>query len=75
VHIVVVLDDCKDFSGADLLLAAGARWLAFTDADSRVSPGWLAAQLVLDADAVCGSIAVDDWSDHPRSVRDYFRKT
>ncbi|MEC5405449.1 glycosyltransferase [Paraburkholderia sp. MPAMCS5] len=61
--------------GADHLLAAGARWLAFTDADSRVSPGWLAAQLALDADAVCGSIAVDDWSDHPHSVRDYFRKT
>ncbi|RKT27111.1 glycosyl transferase family 2 [Paraburkholderia sp. RAU2J] len=62
-------------SGADLLLADGARWLAFTDADSRVSPGWLVAQLALDADAVCGSIAVDDWSAHPHSVREYFRKT
>jgi glycosyltransferase involved in cell wall biosynthesis len=62
-------------AGADLLLADGARWLAFTDADSRVSPGWLVAQLALDADAVCGSIAVDDWSAHPHSVREYFRKT
>jgi glycosyltransferase involved in cell wall biosynthesis len=62
-------------SGADLLLADGARWLAFTDADSRVSPGWLVAQLALGADAVCGSIAVDDWSAHPHSVREYFRKT
>ncbi|NKJ47877.1 glycosyl transferase, partial [Burkholderia sp. SG-MS1] len=62
-------------NGADLLLADGARWLAFTDADSRVSPGWLVAQLALDADAVCGSIAVDDWSAHPHSVREYFRKT
>jgi glycosyltransferase involved in cell wall biosynthesis len=62
-------------TGADLLLAAGARWLAFTDADSRVSPGWLVAQLAQGADAVCGSIAVDDWSAHPHSVREYFRKT
>ncbi|MFL9960859.1 glycosyltransferase [Paraburkholderia sediminicola] len=62
-------------TGADLLLAAGARWLAFTDADSRVSAGWLVAQLAQDADAVCGSIAVDDWSAHPHSVREYFRKT
>ncbi|MGF6985088.1 glycosyltransferase involved in cell wall biosynthesis [Paraburkholderia atlantica] len=61
--------------GASLLLALGARWLAFTDADSRVSPDWLAAQLALAADAVCGSIAVDDWSAHPHSVREYFRKT
>ncbi|ASV99202.1 glycosyltransferase [Paraburkholderia aromaticivorans] len=62
-------------SGADFLLADGARWLAFTDADSRVSPGWLVAQLSLEADAVCGSIAVDDWTPHPHSVREYFRKT
>jgi glycosyltransferase involved in cell wall biosynthesis len=62
-------------AGADFLLAAGARWLAFTDADSRVSSGWLVAQLSLDADAVCGSIAVDDWTAHPHSVREYFRKT
>ncbi len=62
-------------TGADFLLADGARWLAFTDADSRVSAAWLVAQLSLDADAVCGSIAVDDWSAHPHSVREYFRKT
>jgi glycosyltransferase involved in cell wall biosynthesis len=61
-------------AGASMLLAAGARWLAFTDADSRVSAGWLVAQLSLGADAVCGSIAVDDWSAHPHSVRDHFRK-
>jgi GT2 family glycosyltransferase len=62
-------------AGAQHLLAHGARWLAFTDADSRVSPGWLAAQLALEADAVCGSICVDDWSGHPQHVRDYFRET
>ncbi|HZZ13686.1 MAG TPA: glycosyltransferase [Paraburkholderia sp.] len=62
-------------TGADFLLADDARWLAFTDADSRVSPGWLVAQLSLDADAVCGSIAVDDWTAHPLCVRENFRKT
>lgn len=55
-------------AGADHLLALGARWLAFTDADTLVSPGWLAAQLQLHAgagaDVVCGSIAVEDWSAH-----------
>ncbi|MEJ8857584.1 glycosyltransferase [Variovorax robiniae] len=50
--------------GAEALLALGARWLAFTDADSCVSPQWLAEQLALDADAVCGTVAVDDWSPH-----------
>lgn len=50
--------------GADLLLARGARWLAFTDADTCVSPGWLAEQLELQADAVCGTVAVDDWTPH-----------
>ena len=51
-------------AGAALLLHAGARWLAFTDADSVVSPGWLAAQLALRSDVVCGTVAVDDWSLH-----------
>jgi len=51
-------------AGARHLLARDARWLAFTDADTRVWPGWLAAQLGLDADVVCGSVAVDDWTPH-----------
>jgi glycosyltransferase involved in cell wall biosynthesis len=51
-------------AGACRLLSLGARWLAFTDADTRVTPQWLAAQLALDADVVCGSVAVDDWSPH-----------
>ena len=51
-------------AGAHHLLASGARWLAFTDADTRVDRHWLAAQLALDADVVCGSVAVDDWSPH-----------
>lgn len=51
-------------AGARRLLARGARWLAFTDADTRVSPPWLAAQLALGVEVVCGSVAVDDWSPH-----------
>jgi glycosyltransferase involved in cell wall biosynthesis len=50
--------------GADYLLRLGARWLAFTDADSRVSPRWLVDQLALQADVVCGTIEVGDWSEH-----------
>ncbi len=51
-------------AGASLLLADGARWLAFTDADTVVSPEWLVRQLELGADAVCGSIGVSDWRIH-----------
>ncbi|WP_296953085.1 glycosyltransferase family 2 protein [uncultured Massilia sp.] len=51
-------------AGARHLLALGARWLAFTDADTRVGPQWLAAQLALGVDVVCGSVAVDDWTPH-----------
>jgi glycosyltransferase involved in cell wall biosynthesis len=51
-------------AGAAHLLQAGARWLAFTDADSVVSHGWLATQLSLDADVVCGTVSVADWAIH-----------
>ena len=51
-------------AGAHRLLEQGARWLAFTDADSRVSAQWLVDQLAQHADAVCGTVQVDDWSDH-----------
>jgi len=51
-------------SGADRLVRLGVRWLAFTDADTEVSPAWLVEQLALDVDVVCGSVAVDDWSPH-----------
>lgn len=55
-------------AGAQELLQRGARWLAFTDADTRVSPSWLSAQLSLEADAVCGTVAVEDWSPHGSSA-------
>ena len=51
-------------AGAERLLAHGARWLAFTDADTRVAPDWLVAQLNQKADVVCGTVGVDDWSAH-----------
>ena len=65
-------------AGARALLEQGARWLAFTDADTRVSPQWLAAQLAQDADVVCGSVAVDDWSPHGDAaelLREHFSRT
>lgn len=51
-------------AGANHLLRAGARWLAFTDADTVVSEQWLAMQLSLGAQAVCGTVSVSDWDFH-----------
>ncbi|MDP9900032.1 glycosyltransferase [Variovorax ginsengisoli] len=65
-------------AGATALLAMNARWLAFTDADTLVSPSWLVDQLSLQADAVCGSIGVDDWTPHgihAASLAAHFRDT
>ena len=50
--------------GAELCIDAGARWLAFTDADTVVSPDWLVMQLAEQADAVCGCVDVEDWHAH-----------
>ena len=54
---------------AELALAMGARWIASTDADSRVPPDWLAGQLGSNSEAFCGMVAVDDWLDYPESVQ------
>ena len=65
-------------AGATQLLDDGARWLAFTDADTIVSPDWLVTQLAQEADAVCGSISVEDWSAHGSDsdfIRDHFART
>ncbi|VVE59432.1 glycosyltransferase [Pandoraea sputorum] len=51
-------------SGARHLIAAGARWLAFTDADTIVSPAWLVDQLSLGAQVVCGTVGVMHWHAH-----------
>ena len=58
--------------GAEYLLALGARWMCCTDADSRVPPHWITAQLACGSDAVCGTIGVDDWREHPAHVAEAF---
>lgn len=50
-------------TGARWLLARGAHWLAFTDADCEVSASWLVHQIALRCDVVCGTVAVNDWSE------------
>lgn len=62
-------------AGADLALAAGARWLACTDADSLVGCDWLAAQLALQCDAVCGTVAVEDWGDYGERMQRHYELT
>lgn len=49
--------------GARHLLNQGVRWISCTDADSRVAPDWLVAQLALGTDAVCGTVTVDRWGE------------
>ena len=49
--------------GARHLLNQGVRWISCTDADSRVAPDWLVAQLALGTDAVCGTVTVDSWDE------------
>ena len=61
--------------GARYALSLGARWLAFTDADSIVADDWLVRQLDCRTDAVCGVIAVHDWSPHMAAVREHFART
>lgn len=51
-------------TGARVLLESGARWLAFTDADSEVSAMWLVHQLSLGKQVVCGTVQPVDWSSH-----------
>jgi len=58
--------------GASFALDSGARWIAFTDADTIVPPDWLAMQLAAEADATCGPVWIEDWSAHPYGVRERF---
>ncbi|ONH28738.1 hypothetical protein BL253_18950 [Pseudofrankia asymbiotica] len=54
---------------------ASGCWLATTDADSRVAPDWLAAQVRLarrGADATFGVVDVEDWSGCPPMTPDRF---
>jgi glycosyltransferase involved in cell wall biosynthesis len=57
-------------------LAPSRVWLATTDADSRVPPGWLGHQLALadaGADLVLGTVDVLDWSGHAPEVERRWR--
>jgi glycosyltransferase involved in cell wall biosynthesis len=50
-------------------------WVATTDADSLVPPGWLVQQVQCASggwDAVVGTIRVTDWSGYPPGVRTRF---
>ncbi len=61
--------------GARRALEAGARWLAFTDADSVVAPDWLSAQLSQRSDAVCGTIEVLDWGGYGQRLQQHHEAT
>lgn len=64
--------------GAQALLERGARWLAFTDADTMVSSSWLVDQLSLGSDVVCGTVGVADWAPHGENaplLAEHFRRT
>lgn len=55
-------------AGVRDLLNRGVSWVATTDADTLVPPGWLTDQLRYSArgwDAVAGTVTVADWSEHP----------
>ncbi|AVT01148.1 glycosyltransferase [Paracidovorax avenae] len=56
-------------AGARAALDAGARWLGFTDADSTVAPDWIASQLALASDVVCGTVEVRDWGGYSGEVQ------
>lgn len=56
-------------AGACAALDAGARWLGFTDADSTVAPDWIASQLAMASDVVCGTVEVRDWTGYSGDVQ------
>lgn len=61
-------------AGMDAAIAAGARWLACTDADSIVPADWLSAQVRCGADAFCGMVTVRDWGAYADAVRAVFER-
>ncbi len=62
-------------AAAQLALDAGARWLAFTDADSVVALDWFSVQMALRSDAVCGTVAVLDWGSYGEPMRRHYAAT
>jgi len=83
VHALGVMAISVDFrnvgkaraAGASRALDAGARWLAFTDADTVVAPDWLVQQLGQKADVVCGTVAVEDWQEYGECMRSHYRRS
>lgn len=61
--------------GAQLALAAGARWLAFTDADTVVAPDWVHAHVTQGGDAVCGTVQVEAWGRYGERMQARFDAT
>ena len=61
--------------GAQVALDAGARWLAFTDADSTVASDWFTVQLAQGTDAVCGTVTVQDWGSYDECLRQQHHET
>ena len=65
---------CARRAGAAHLLDQGARWLACTDADSRVPGNWIRQQLAFNADAVCGTVSIEEWDPlHSPEVRQRYQ--
>jgi hypothetical protein len=54
-------------------------WLANTDADCIVPPGWIADQLQIAAEAACtaiaGTVSVDSFVEHQPEVAERFRSS
>ena len=59
-------------AAANAALARGARWLASTDADTRVPTHWLAGQLHCGADVFCGTVRVTHWRGYCAATRRAF---
>lgn len=55
--------------GVEWMLSHGARWIACSDADSRVAPDWLVQQRDLNVDMVCGTVHIADWGDLGEAVQ------
>ena len=57
-------------------IAAGATWLACTDADSVVTPDWLIQQIAhikaQPTDMICGVVSVDSWAHLTPQTREYY---
>lgn len=61
-------------AAAQAALDHGARWLAHTDADTRVPAHWLAGQLAADAEVFCGPVRVNRWQGYCEATRLAFER-